>query len=147
MQIDLGNFRVYGLAMLVTLVAAAPANAWETAEAFWTPTRTTYCEMQRTAGHTRLGCSVNRQRDGAGYTTIYTLDAFGRVKRTTTQGQGGVEFPSLSYNHWYSMYGGTVKRGKATGTITCIVRRASGLHCSNPGGHGFVLSAQRQRTF
>lgn len=147
MQINLRNFRVHGLAMLVTLGAAAPASAWETAEAFWTPSHTTYCEMQRDANHNRLACGINNQRDSAGYTTIYTLNPFGRVKRTTTQGQGGVEFPALSYNRWYSMYGGTVKVGKATGTITCIVRKTSGLHCSNPGGHGFVLSAQRQRTF
>lgn len=134
-------------ASVVVLGLPASALAWEPADYFWTPARTTYCEMQRAGGNVRLSCSVNERRDSEGRTTLYLLRSTGKVTRDRTQGQGGVDFPSLSYDRWYSMYGGTVKVGKVSGAIQCIVRRSSGLHCKNRNGHGFILSVQRQRTF
>lgn len=134
------------VSLIVLIVPAAAVAAWTPVDYFWTPAKTTYCEMQKGAG-TRLSCSVDGKRDAFGNTTLYLLKTRGKVTRARTQGQGGVEFPSLSYDRWYSMYGGTVKVGKAAGAINCIVRRSSGLHCKNRSGHGFVLSSKRQRTF
>lgn len=137
------------LAAPVAALLVVPATAtagWTPVDYFWTPARTTYCEMQRGAG-TRLSCSVDGKRDASGRTTMYRLPTVGKVSHAKTQGQGGADFPSLSYDRWYSMYGGTVKKGKAKGAINCIVARSSGLHCKNRSGHGFVLSMQHQRTF
>lgn len=140
------------------LSAGAPAGAhlprhYRAVDFFRTPSSNIQCALLRRTDASGNGvrCAVlsgHRGTDNLNSTWPYfTLFNRGgaRFERDDDYPDAGL-VPKIPYGKTWAMVGGTPKVGPLRGAINCTSRK-TGLTCRNRDGHGFTLSAQRQRRF
>lgn len=135
-------------ATLALLLPAVSSGAYRQADIFRTPDRSTYCLLIQDPQHGGgARCFIAADAPGGNF-TFYEIHEKGSATKRTRQDviYGAKTAPAIHYGQTFAMTGGTPKVGPIKGAVNCTSRR-SGLTCSNRSGHGFTLTAKRQRRF
>lgn len=126
--------RLYASAVGTALAILVPTSVASADAFFKTPSGNILC--QQVNSKRWVECSVASSRHGSSLTVYYVRRA-GGARTFRSGGNPAFEVPTLRYGR---------RKHLLNGGVVCTSRK-SGLTCRNRSGHGFVLSAERQRRF